>query len=65
MLGAGTVTEDPQILGATLQNLINMATLLPVFVQSFIISAIIRRHFIFKLRMWLLLYIAVQAEVYL
>jgi len=65
MLGARTVTEDPQMLGATVQNPVTMATLPPVFVQFFIISAIIRKHFICKLWLWLLLYFAVQAEVYL
>ena len=49
MLGVRTVTEDPEMFGAAVQNLVTMATLPPVFVQSFHISAIIRRHFIFKL----------------
>lgn len=48
-LGAGTVTKDPQMSGATVQNLVTMATLSPVFVQSLIIPAIIRRHLILKL----------------
>ena len=65
MLDARTVTEDPQMLRAAVLNLVTMATLPPVFVQSFIVSAIIRRHFIFKMWLWLLFYFAVQAEVYL